>query len=206
MGCSGTHPAVGTTYRAGMAIDRDRAVSSIQDLAARVAAVVGLIQFTVWGLALIAAFGISTFVVAVGLIGDWSPDALVFALVVGGATAIAPVILVRFGVDLGPIRRLPEVSAAEMKAAAGTISAKLRDRERRFVEAQGLGRVLGLGGALWDLRKDVEGLKEGGLAPAAALVETLVPSRLIRVGISALVAPVAMAIGMMSLLYAVITT
>jgi hypothetical protein len=52
----------------------------------------------------------------------------------------------------------------------------------------------------------VEGLKEGGLAPAAALVETLVPSRLIRVGISALVAPVAMAIGMMSLLYAVITT
>jgi hypothetical protein len=189
-----------------MAIDRDRAVTTMQDLAARVAAVVGLIQFTVWGLALIAAFGISTFVVAVGLMGDWSRDALVFALVVGAATAIAPVILVRFGVDLGPIRRLPEVSAAEMKAAAGTISAKLRTRERRFVEAHGLGRVLGLGGALWDLRKDVVGLKEGGLAPAAALVETLVPSRLIRVGISALVAPVAMAIGMMSLLYAVITT
>jgi len=181
-------------------------MTSIQVLAARIAAVVGLIQFTVWGLALVAAFGISTFVVAVGLIGDWSRDALVFALVVGGVTAIAPVILVRFGVDLGPIRRLPEVSAAEMRAAAGKIGTKLLDRERRFVEAKGLGRVFGLGGALWDLRKDVEGLKEGGLAPAAALVETLVPTRLIRVGISALVAPVALAVGMMSMLYAVITT
>ena len=172
-------------------------MTSIQVLAARIAAVVGLIQFTVWGLALVAASGISTFVVAVGLIGDWSRDALVFALVVGGVTAIAPVILVRFGVDLGPIRRLPEVSAAEMKAAAGAIGTKLLDRERRFVEAKGLGRVFGLGGALWDLRKDVE---------AAALVETLVPTRLIRVGISALVAPVALAVGMMSMLYAVITT
>ena len=76
-----------------MAVDRDRAVTGMQVLAARIAAVVGLIQFTVWGLALVAASGISTFVVAVGLIGDWSRDALVFALVVGGVTAIAPVIL-----------------------------------------------------------------------------------------------------------------
>ena len=189
-----------------MAVDRDRAVTGMQVLAARIAAVVGLIQFTVWGLALVAASGISTFVVAVGVIGDWSRDALVFALVVGGVTAIAPVILVRFGVDLGPIRRLPAVSAAEMKAAAGTIGTKLLDRERRFVEAKGLRRVFALGGALWDLRKDVVGLKEGGLAPAAALVETLVPTRLLRVGISALVAPVALAIGMMTMLYAVITT
>jgi hypothetical protein len=179
-------------------------VTSIQDVVARVAAVVGLIQFTVRGLALLAALGVSTFVVAVGLLGDWSSEALVLALVTGGLAAAAPVILLRFGADLGPLRRLPEVSAAEMKEAAGTLTAKLRDRERRFVEARGLGRVVGLGGALWDLRNDVETMKAGGLAPAAALVETLVPTRLIRVGISALAAPFLLAIGLMTLLFALV--
>lgn len=164
----------------------------------------GIIQFTVRGLALLGALGVSTFFVAVGLFGDWSGDALVFAAAVGALAAVAPVILFRFGTALGPIRRLPEVRAAELKATAGALGTKLKEGERRFVDTRGFGRVVSLGAALWDLRGDLQALKDGGLAPASALVETMMPTRLIRVGISALAAPVLLAVGSMSLLFAVV--
>ncbi len=63
-----------------------------------------------------------------------------------------------------------------------------------------------LGRALWAFRSDVEVLNEGGLAPATALVQTLRPTRLIRVGISALVAPFVLATGLVVLVLALVLT
>jgi hypothetical protein len=178
----------------------------LDDVAARVAAVVGIIQATVRGLAGAAVVGIVAFVVGVGVADRWSGDALVFAGVVALAAAVAPFTLARFGSALAPVRALPEVSAAEVREAAGTLAVKLGSGERHFVEAKGLGRVTSLGRALWALRSDVEVLNQGGIAPASALFQTLRPTRLIRVGISALVAPFVLATGLLVLTLALVLT
>jgi len=176
----------------------------LDEVVARVAAVVGIVQVTVRILAVTALVGMVAFVVGVGIFGAWSGDALVFAGVVAAIAAIAPFSLARFGSDLAPVRHLPEVSAAEVKEAAGTLAVKLGESERRFVEAKGLGRVTSLGRALWALRADVEVLNQGGVAPASALFQTLRPTRLMRVGISALVAPFILATGLVVLLFALV--
>jgi len=181
-------------------------VSTLAEVVARVAAIVGIIQATVRILAVTSAVGIVAFVVGIGVTDGWSREAWVFSGVVAAIAAIAPFSLARFGSDLGPVRNLPEVSAAEMKEAAGTLAVRLGASERRFVEARGLGRVTSLGRALWALRSDVEVLNEGGLAPATALVQTLRPTRLIRVGISALVAPFVLATGLLVLVLALVLT
>lgn len=178
----------------------------LTEVVARVAAIVGLIQATVRLLALTAVVGIVTFVIGVGIADHWSGDALVFAGVIAAITAIAPISLARFGTALGPVRGLPEVSAAEVGEAAGTLAVKLGRGEREFVDAKGLGRVTSLGRALWALRDDVEVLNQGGIAPASALFQTLRPTRLIRVGISALVAPFVLATGLLVLILAVVLT
>ena len=178
----------------------------LDEVVARVAALVGLVQATVRILAVAAIAGIAAFVVGVGMSDDWSRDALVFAGVVGVIAAIAPFSLARFGSDLGPVRALPEVNAAEVREAAGTLAVKLGKGEREFVEAKGLGRVTSLGRALWALRSDVEVLNQGGIAPASALFQTLRPTRLIRVGISALVAPFVLATGLLVLTLAFVLT
>ena len=121
-------------------------MTTLTEVVARVAAVVGIIQTTVRVLALTAVVGIVTFVTGVGIADRWSGDALVFAGVVAAIAAVAPFSLARFGTALGPVRRLPEVSAAELKEAAGTLAVKLGEGERGFVEAKGLGRVTSLGG------------------------------------------------------------
>ena len=178
----------------------------LDEVVARVAAIVGIIQATVRILAAVAAAGIVAFVIGVGHADRWSPDAVVFAVVVGVIAAIAPFSLARFGTDLGPVRALPEVSAAEVREAAGTLAVKLGQGERQFVEANGLGRVTSLGRALWALRSDVEVLNQGGIAPAAALVQTMRPTRLFRVGVSALVAPFILATGLVVLILALVLT
>lgn len=179
-------------------------MTSIQDVITRVAAVIGVIQSTVWALAGAAAGGALAMVVAIGLVGHWESSGVVLAAVIGAMTLYVAFVLARFAAAIGPIRRLPEVSAAELKLAAGTLRASLWDGERRFVEARGLGRVVTLGQALWGLRADVKQLTEGHLAPAAALGEAMVPTRLVRVGISALAAPFLLTIGLMSLLAALV--
>ena len=176
----------------------------LDEVVARVAALVGLVQATVRILAVAAVGGIAAFVVGVGTFDEWSRDAVVFAGVVGAIAAIAPFSLARFGSDLGPVRALPEVSAAEVREAAGTLAVKLGKGEREFVEARGLGRVTSLGRALWALRADVEVLNQGGIAPATALIQTLRPTRLVRVGISALVAPFVLATGLSVLVLALL--
>ena len=176
----------------------------LDEVVARVAAVIGIIQATVWILAGAAVAGLVAFVSGLALAGDWSGDALVFGGVIALLVAVAPFSLVRFGSALGPVRTLPEVSAAEVKEAAGTLAVKLGSGERRFVEARGLGRVMRLGRALWALRSDVEVLNQGGIAPASALIQTLRPTRLIRVGISALAAPFILLVGFLTLLVAVV--
>ena len=178
----------------------------LDEVVARVAALVGIIQVTVRLLAVTAVAGIVTFVVGIGVADRWSGDALVFAGVVAAIAAIAPVSLARFGSDLAPVRALPEVSAAEVREAAGTLAVKLGSGEREFVEAKGLGRVTSLGRALWALRSDVEVLNQGGVAPASALVRTLRPTRLFRVGVSALVAPFILATGLSVLVLALVLT
>ncbi len=176
----------------------------IEEVVARVAALVRVIQATVWILAGAAGAGTAAFAVGIGLADDWSGDALVFGGIIALVATIAPVSLARFGAALGPVRALPEVSTAELKEAAGTLAAKLGSGEREFVEARGLRRVTTLGRALWALRSDVEVLNQGGLAPASALVQTLRPTRLIRVGISALAAPVILVVGGLTLLAAMV--
>ncbi len=178
----------------------------LDEVVARVAALVGIIQVTVRLLAVTAVAGIVTFVVGIGVADRWSGDALVFAGVVAAIAAIAPFSLARFGSDLAPVRALPEVSAAEVREAAGTLAVKLGSGEREFVEAKGLGRVTSLGRALWALRSDVEVLNQGGVAPASALVRTLRPTRLFRVGVSALVAPFILATGLSVLVLALVLT
>mgnify|MGYP000107539398 CR=1 FL=1 len=178
----------------------------LDEVVARVAAIVDIIQATVRLLAVTAVIGIITFVVGIGLADGWSGDALVFAGVVSAIAGIAPFSLARFGSDLGPVRALPEVSAAELKETAGTLAVKLGKGEREFVDAKGLGRVTSLGRALWALRSDVEVLNQGGIAPASALFRTLRPTRLIRVGISALIAPFVLAIGLLVLILALVLT
>lgn len=178
----------------------------LDEVVARVAALVGIIQVTVRLLAVTAVAGIVTFVVGIGVADRWSGDALVFAGVVAAIAAIAPFSLARFGSDLAPVRALPEVSAAEVREAAGTLAVKLGQGERRFVEAKGLGRVTSLGRALWALRSDVEVLNQAGVAPASALVRTLRPTRLFRVGVSALVAPFILATGLSVLVLALVLT
>ena len=181
-------------------------MTMLAEVVARVAAIVGIIQATVRGLAVVAVAGIAAFVAGVGIAGDWSGDALVFAGVLAVLAAIVPFSLARFGSDLAPVRRLPEVSAAEVREAAGTLAVKLGKGEREFVDAKGLGRVTSLGRALWALRSDVEVLNQGGIAPASALFQTLRPTRLIRVGISALVAPFVLATGLLVLILALVLT
>lgn len=178
----------------------------LDEVVARVAALVGIIQVTVRLLAVTAVAGIVTFVVGIGVADRWSGDALVFAGVVAAIAAIAPFSLARFGSDLAPVRALPEVSAAEVREAAGTLAVKLGQGERRFVEAKGMGRVTSLGRALWALRSDVEVLNQGGIAPATALVQTMRPTRLFRVGVSALVAPFILATGLSVLVLALVLT
>jgi hypothetical protein len=178
----------------------------LDEVVARVAALVGIIQVTVRLLAVTAVAGIVTFVVGIGVADRWSGDALVFAGVVAAIAAIAPFSLARFGSDLAPVRALPEVSAAEVREAAGTLAVKLGSGEREFVEAKGLGRVTSLGRALWALRSDVEVLNQAGVAPASALVRTLRPTRLFRVGVSALVAPFILATGLSVLVLALVLT
>ena len=178
----------------------------LDEVVARVAALVGIIQVTVRLLAVTAVAGIVTFVVGIGVADRWSGDALVFAGVVAAIAAIAPFSLARFGSDLAPVRALPEVSAAEVREAAGTLAVKLGSGEREFVEAKGLGRVTSPGRALWALRSDVEVPNQGGVAPASALVRTLRPTRLFRVGVSALVAPFILATGLSVLVLALVLT
>jgi len=178
----------------------------LDEVVARVAALAGIVQATVRILAVTAVGGICAFVVGVGLADRWSRDAVVFAGVVSAIAVIAPFSLARFGSDLGPVRALPEVSAAELKETAGTLAVSLGKGEREFVNAKGLGRVTSLGRALWALRSDVEVLNQGGIAPASALFRTLRPTRLIRVGISALIAPFVLAIGLLVLILALVLT
>jgi len=178
----------------------------LDEVVARVAAIVGIIQATVRALAVTAVVGIGAFVVGVGVADQWSGDALVFAGVISAIAAIAPFSLARFGTALGPVRGLPEVTAAELREAAGTLAVKLGEGEKEFVDAKGLGRVTSLGRALWALRSDVEVLNQGGIAPASALFQTLRPTRLVRVGISALVAPFVLATGLLVLILALLLT
>ena len=167
--------------------------------AARVAGVARLVQVTVRVLGGVAALGVVGLATAVGWSGDWSGDALAAAAVIGAVTALAPLVLLRFGAALAPIRGLPQVDPEELKAAAGSLGAGLKSGQRRFVEARGLSRVVSLGRALWDLRADVQALNERGLAPATALAEVLVPTRLFRVGVAAVAAPVLLAAGALAL-------
>lgn len=177
-------------------------MSRLDGVVARVAAVVGLLHTTLRVLALVGALGVLALVGAVARVGGWDGDTVVLATVLAGLTGLVPVILARYAADLGPVRSLPEVSAAELKEAAGTLKADLKAGERSFVDHTGLRRVLGIGRALWDLRSDLEAMRDGGLAPAAALTEVVIPTRLIRVGISAVLAPCLLAVGLSALVLA----
>ena len=179
-------------------------MTATQAVVARVATVAGLVRITVHGLAIMAAVGVAALVVAGGLVGGWSGETLLLAAALGGLAAVAPVVLARFGAALAPVRDLPTIRPEDLKAMAGTLGSSLASGERKFLDARGLGRVTSLGSALWDLRKDVDTLKEGGLAPAAALAEVLIPTRLIRVGVSALAAPFLLAIGLLALVVALV--
>jgi hypothetical protein len=179
-------------------------MASLQTLARRVAWVLGLVVHTLRALAVAGLVGVVALGAAILRAGDTTDDALVFAAVVCGAGLIVPFMLGRFAHDLGPARNLASLSPADLRRAATTLGAGLRAGERSFVEARGLGRVVNLGRALWDLRADVETLNAAGLAPAAALVTTMIPTRLIRVGIAALVAPALLALGLAALLVALL--
>jgi len=181
-------------------------VASLDTLARRVSWVIAVVVVTVKTLAAGALIGALGLLLAIGLLGDWSGDAVVFAVVLAAGAAAVPFMLTRFAWDLAPARDLPTLSPADLRQAAVTLGTGLRDGERSFLQAKGLGRVTRLGRALWDLRKDVEVLNEAGLAPAAALVRTMIPSRLIRVGIAALVAPPLFVVGLVTLAVAAVLT
>ncbi len=172
-----------------------------EEIVARVGLVTGYVQKTVWGLTAAAFAGTLALVGAVVVYGGTGQSSLLLAACLGVMGLVTAVFLALFAHDLGAVRRLPEITGAHVKAAAGTLGTTLLTGERRFMEARGLGRVVGLGRALWDIRSDVQELGDGGMAPAVKLIDVLIPTRLLRVGICALAAPFILFVGLMALTF-----
>jgi hypothetical protein len=173
-----------------------------EEIVARVGLVTGYVLATLWALTASALVGTVALVGAVFVSGGTDPSSVVLAGLLGIVGVIATVILGLFANDLRPVRRLPEITGAHVRQATGTLATSLAAGEKRFVRAKGLGRVTSLGRALWDLRKDVQTLGDGGLAPAVALFDVLVPTRLLQVGICALAAPFLLFVGLLALTFA----
>lgn len=175
-------------------------MSRTQDLVRRVAAVADglhrvVVALTAMGVAAALAAGTGA-----AASDRFSSKGLVAGVIVIALFVTPPWLLGRFAVDVGRIRRLPEITADQVGAAASRLGGRLDEGRRHATGDAGRAvkawRLLQVGRRL---RADLDELAEGGLAPAASLVQALVPTRLLAVSLAGLATPVLLAIGLVVL-------
>jgi len=168
-------------------------------VAARVAAVARFLVPTLTAVtALLLVGGIALFV-GIGLLGDWSGVALVLGGALGGLAAGVAVMEGLFARDVAQVRELPSVRREDVDEAIRRLSTTIGAGERQVVERRGLRRLVGLGRGLRALKRDVDDLAEGGLAPAVALGRALVPTRVVAVSLAAVAGPFVCGFGLVVL-------
>ena len=175
-------------------------MSSYEVVIRRVAALVTYLLRLLQVVAGMLAAGALGLFVGSGALGDWSPAAIAFGALAAGAAVLATVMVLRFAGDVAKIRSLPDVSPQDVQEAARVLATSAVAGERQVVEAKGWRKLLRLASGLRSLKKDLDTLGEGGMAPAVALGRALVPSRLVAVSIAAAISPLVLVLGLLVLL------
>ncbi len=174
-------------------------MSSYEAVTARVGALASYllrILQVVTGILALAAAGLF---VGSGAAGDWSVAAIVFGALVGGVVALAAVMVLLFARDVAKVRNLPDITAQDVQDAAKVLATSAASGERQVVEAKGWRKLLKLATGLRSLKKDLDTLADGGMAPAVALGKALVPPRLIAVSLAAVISPFLLVLGVLVL-------
>ncbi len=166
---------------------------------ARVAAVAALLLPTLVVLTGMGAVAAVAAGVGVAAADDWSRRGLVLGGVALILVGLVPLRLGRFAGDIARVRRLPEVTRDQLSAAATQLGGRVSEGHQQVMGARGLARAWQVAKAARTIRSDLEALSDGGLAPATALVQALVPARIVVVTLASVATPFLLAAGLLVL-------